>query len=205
MAEDWIIPYTSGDPRRDTISELMNKGVLKYPPRQVPREDLLWDDGIDIIYELDNMTPRKFRDYADMLVQAAAQEGTAYDHFKYMHARFDVDIYPRSGDAEPLIRSYMAPKHTDPKIVAYGLGEESEEKIGLWDQAVKVLDIPNSPSGKDAEGNALPFRIVRMVISIRVGMKDLIGRIQAEKQTKRTMEEIQKPPEERWKEEREKM
>ena len=52
--------YPRGAQVNATVRQLIEDGVLSVRPRQVDRSDLTSSDGVDIVYELRNMTPDRF-------------------------------------------------------------------------------------------------------------------------------------------------
>lgn len=157
---------------------LMQNNCLRNYPRQIKRDDLLWDEGIDIVYDFKTMTPEKFREHLDAILLAAATEARRYMEYKWKFVTMDVEIQPPKRKSEPFIRTFTAAKNPDPDILVYGIEGVDLEGTSLQDKIKTILDLPNTPSGQDEEGNKLPYKVKTMIISIRLGLKELLARAQ---------------------------
>lgn len=165
----------------DVVKLLKETGVLKSLPRQILREDLEYDEGIDIIYELKGLTPKKFEQVADMLMLTTVSEANRYKEYKYSFAKLDVKLNrTEKGKAQVApIRTYIAARHTDPDIMVYGeqaLGyslPEGQKKPFLIDKVKEILGIPDSPSPGIYVTKQSPYKVTRLTICIRAGMRNL--------------------------------
>ena len=168
-----------GKKRPDVTELLLSKGALSQPPIQIRRDDLEYDDGVDIIYRLKGMTPQKFAEYADMLLLAAYTEGQRYKGERYRFAKFEVELNRTTKGRETISprRTYIASKNEDSDIMVYGeevLGELPEEitkKPFLINRVQEILDMPDTPSPGAYVQKQRPYKVLTMVISIRGGLK----------------------------------
>ena len=170
--------YTKGRPA--IVELLLDKGVLRRPPRQLLRDDLEYDQGIDIVYELKNITPAKFRAYSEALLLAAFTEAERYSEEKYKFAKLVVELNrtAKGRDSISPRRDYIAAKHTDSEIMVYGeealgykLPEEERRRPFLTNKVQEILAIPDTPSPGQYVQKQRPFRVVLMIISIRSGKR----------------------------------
>jgi len=147
-----------------TARYLMEIGVVSAP-RQTKRE-FNWAEGIDISYALKNMTPNRFRKYADQFLLLAFQEMKRYDEYKWKFARFDVKLGRlKKGRDLPDIASFQSAMHDDPEIAVSGPGYEVPQRHFLYHKVEDILDIVRRYQGKVNTQN--PFKVIRLVISIR--------------------------------------
>jgi len=174
-----IRPYRGQYP--GVVDYLLDKGVLKHPPRQVHREDLIYDEGIDITYEFKKLTPEKFKEFADTILLAAETEASRYGEEYWKFAYLDVELggspkgRTKSGE-DPLIRTFTAGKHKEPDIMVYGPGYEVGEPTFLIDKVQQILEIPERY--RDSQGKQRPYKVLRLVIGIRMGLKALVTKIE---------------------------
>jgi len=155
-------PYGGRYP--STARYLMEQGVTSAP-RQVRRE-FTWAEGIDITYNLRNMTPKNFRIYADQLLLLAYQEMMRYNEYKWKFAKFDVKLGRlKKGRDLPDIASFQSAMHDDPEIAVSGPGYEVPQRHFLYHKVEDILDIVKRYQGKVNTQN--PFKVIRLVISIR--------------------------------------
>lgn len=161
---------------------LYQNGVLAVYPNQIEREDLTYDEGVDIVYTFKNMTPSRFRDTADALLLAAYTEAERYKEYRYKFAKFVVSLN-RTTKARKLgvsqRRDYIAAKHTDSEIMVYGeealgysLPEEFKKHPFLVDKVQEILNIPESTSPGPYVDKQRPYKVDLMVISIRAGINE---------------------------------
>lgn len=161
---------------------LIEQGALVGSPHQKVREDLLYDEGIDITYTLQGMTPAKFRKFSDALLLAAYQEAERYKDEKYRFAKFEVRLSKNAKGRKMGVsptRDYIAAKHTDSEIMVYGeqaLGyalPEGTKKPFLINKVDDIQDIPNSTSPGPYVDKQNPYKVVTMVVCIRAGYNEI--------------------------------
>ena len=159
---------------------LYNRNILVKYPDQVRRDDLKWDEGIDIVYKLRNLTPAKFAEYSDFLLLAAQKEAERYPEAKLRFAKFAV-VLNRTAKGRKTIgprREYIAAKHPESDIMVYGeealgyeLPEEYTKKPFLVNKVEEILSIPDTRSPGAFIEKQKPYKVVEMVISLRGGLK----------------------------------
>jgi len=176
-----IRPYGRKWP--DVVRLLYKEGVLQKYPIQVPAM-IEYDEGIDIVYDLKNLSPRKFEEVADLLLLAAATEAKRYDDQKFKFAKFEVRLnrtVKGKAKAGPT-RWYIAAMHPEPDIMVYGeqaLGydlPEGTKKPFLIDRVKEILGIPESPSPGAYVKKQKPYHVATLVISIRAGLHRVVDR-----------------------------
>ena len=134
-------------------------------PKQTMRE-LSWAQGIDISYNLRDMTPVAFRKYADQLLLLAYQEMMRYEEYKWKYARIDVKLGRlKKGRDLPEIASFQSAMHDEPEIAVYGPGYDTPQRHFLKDKVEDILDITKRYAGKVNKQN--PYKVIKLVISIR--------------------------------------
>lgn len=166
---------------------LYEKGVLLGYPTQIERKDLTYDEGVDIVYTLKNMTPARFKDTAEALLLAAFTEAERYSEYKYKFVKFVVKLNRNTKGRKmgySQKRDYIASKHTDPEIMVYGeealgytLPEEYKKHPFLVDKVQEILNIPDSTSPGPYVDQQKPYKVDIMVISIRAGLNDKFEKI----------------------------
>jgi len=170
-----IRPYGGKYP--DVTRLLYKEGVLSKYPSQKPAM-IEYDEGIDIIYDLKNLTPRKFAEVADLLLLAAVTEAKRYGDYKNKFAKFEVRLnrtVKGKAKAGPT-RWYIAAMHPEPDIMVYGedaLGytiPEGQKKPFLINRVKEILDIPESPSPGAYVKKQKPYTVATLVISVRAGL-----------------------------------
>jgi len=170
-----IIPYGKKYP--DVTKLLYDKGYLRRYPKQHKRDDLQYDDGIDIVYDLKNLPPAKFTEASDLLLLAAYTEAQRYKDATYKFAKFMVHLN-RTAQGKKQVkkeRGYIASRHRDPEIMVYGeqgLGyelPEEEKKPFLINKVQEILGIPDSPSPGPYVKKQQPYKVIRLTIGIRAG------------------------------------
>jgi hypothetical protein len=167
----------------------MQKKLLARYPRQVLREDLLWDIGIDIIYDFKKLTPAEFIEYADTILDAAYSEAMRYNNERYKFCCIEIELGTKEtlGGTVPVKRSYQVGMHKDPEIMVYGPGydpyPERPDKPGkgdfLKDRVQAIINIPFAY--RDRVDKQKPYKVTSLVISIREGLKTNIRKLKKEK------------------------
>jgi len=158
------------------------RAIYGYPV-QVHRVDLLYDEGVDIVFRLRGMTPAKFRRLADALLLAAFTEAERYSEEKYRFAKFEVQLN-RSAKGRKTInptRTYIAAKHPDSEIMVYGeealgytLPEEYAKRPFLVNKVEEILGIPDSPSPGPYVNKQRPYKVLTMTVCIRAGLNERV-------------------------------
>ncbi len=169
-----INPYKGGWP--DVTKLLHKEGVLtRYPAQH--KAMIEYDEGIDIVYTLKNLPPKKFEQVADLLLLAAVTEAKRYPMAKYYFARLEVRLNRTEkgkSKAGPT-RWYTAQKHDDPDVMVYGeeaLGysiPEGFKKPFLLNKVKEILSIPDSPSPGAFVRKQKPYVVSTLIISMRAG------------------------------------
>jgi len=165
-----LIPYKRY-PKR--VEELIEDGLIE-PPQQMEREDLRWDEGVDIVYRLKSMTPAKFIEHESRLLAAAEQECKRYKDAgaKRFFAYFRVRMTPTKGKA--FTRTYTAAMNPEPDVMIFGPGYDTgvAEPPFLYHQIDRIIHL----AGEYAPGIRLdkqrPYRVMSMTISARMGMHE---------------------------------
>jgi len=165
---------------------LYQRGVLRTYPIQIKREDLTYDEGVDIVYSLRNMTPARFREFSEALLLAAYTEAERYKDERFKFAKIEVQLN-RTAKGRKTInprRTYIAAKHTDSDIMVYGeealgyeLPEEYKKRPFLVNKVEDILNIPDSPSPGPYVQKQRPYKVLSLTICIRAGLE--IGRREA--------------------------
>lgn len=176
-----IIRYKGKLPEATDV--LLEQGALSGRPTQKERQDLMYDEGIDITYTLQGMTPAKFRQFSDALLLAAFQEAERYKEEKYRFAKFEVRLNRTAKGRKTGIaptRVYTAAKHTDSDVMVYGeealgytLPEEYKKRPFLINKVEEILDIPDSPSPGPYVQKQRPYKVLSMTICIRAGLNEI--------------------------------
>jgi hypothetical protein len=176
-----IIRYAGKLPEAAQV--LLEQGVLSGRPTQKERQDLMYDEGVDITYTLQGMTPAKFRQSSDALLLAAFQEAERYKEEKYRFARFVVRLNRTAKGRKTGIsptRDYTAAKHTDSDVMVYGeealgytLPEDYKKRPFLVNKVEEILDIPDSPSPGPYVQKQRPYKVLFMTICIRAGFNEI--------------------------------
>lgn len=157
------IPYRGKYPA--AANHLMHEGVSSLP-KQVNREDLKWADGLDIVYNLRDLTPTNFREYSDSLLLLAYQEAMRYNDKKWKFARFEVRLGRlKKGRDLPEIASFQCAMHDDPDIMVFGPGYEVPQRHFLYHKVQDILEIAKRYLGKVNKQN--PYKVTQLIISIR--------------------------------------
>lgn len=173
----------------EVTNYLLEMGAISRLPKQIKRVDLVYDEGVDIIYELKAMTPAKFREFADSLLLAAYTEAERYKEAKWRFAKFVVRLNRTAKGRKTIspVREYVAAKHPDSAIMVYGeealgyeLPEEYKKKPFLINKVEEILGIPDSPSPGPYVMKQRPYKVLRLVISLRAGMPEVRKRLALE-------------------------
>lgn len=166
----------------DITNYLLERGAITGLPKQVKRVDLVYDEGVDIVYDLKGMTPAKFKEFADSLLLAAFTEAERYKDEKWRFAKFVVRLNRTAKGRKTInpIREYVAAKHPDSDIMVYGekalgyeLPEEYKKRPFLINKVEEIIGIPESPSPGPYVVKQRPYKVLRMVISLRAGMPEI--------------------------------
>jgi hypothetical protein len=150
--------------------DLQRLGLLSRLPTQ-SQQVFFRDHGVNISYHLKGCTPEKFKNAADIFLEAALDECRRYvpSIYRWCFARFDVRLNRtvKGRKSLPLVQTYTAGKHTDPRIMVYGPGYEVDEKIFLIDQIEKILNIPTRYVGR--VNKQRPYTVVKFEVCVRAG------------------------------------
>lgn len=165
---------------RPKIAQMLyRKGYLRKMPYQEDRSDLRHNDGVDIVYELKELSPEQFQEASDTLLAAAEEEAERYKDIKYKYAKIDVKLNRtiKARKKIPEIRTYVASTHTDHQIMIYGESKlgytlPTGERIFLNQQMEDILDIPNTNSPGAFVKKQKPFTVIKLIIAIRTGKKE---------------------------------
>ncbi len=164
---------------------LHDQGAIQGYPVQIERVDLLFDEGIDIVFKLKGMTPAKFARLSDTLLLAAYTEAERYSEEKYRFAKFEVQLNRNTKGRKTInpTRTYVAAKHPDSSIMVYGeealgytLPEEYTKRPFLINKVEEILNIPDSPSPGPYVSKQRPYRVLTMVVAIRTGLSERLSR-----------------------------
>lgn len=166
--------YPRGAQVNATVRQLIEDGVLSVRPRQVDRSDLTSSDGVDIVYELRNMTPDRFPRHVDQLLAAANYEANRYSDFDYFYGSWSVRLNTGSGrrSAENT-RVYTAAMSGNLDEMIWGDGRMAPAELGgqgrsLSHKAEAILNMLQSGSPGAYVNQQSPYRVLRMVISVRL-------------------------------------
>lgn len=149
-------------------ADLIRRGLANYP-RQTLRDDIMWADGVDILWPLKDMTPVNFNNYKDQLLLLALQEAERYKDWTWKFAGFDVRL-GRLGKGKDLPETvtFQAAMHREPLVMIYGeeeLGYKVPQKYFLVNKAEDILDIVKRYM--DRVSKQSPYKVTSMFISIR--------------------------------------
>ncbi len=162
----------------DVTKLLYDKGYLQRYPKQHLRDDLQYDEGIDIVFDLKSLPPAKFAEASDLLLLAAYTEAQRYKEETYKFAKFLVNLN-RTVEGKKQVkreRGYIASRHREADIMVYGeqalgytLPEEEKSKPFLINKVQEILGIPDSPSPGPYVKKQQPYKVTRLTIGIRAG------------------------------------
>jgi len=184
----------------EVTNYLLERGAISGPPKQIKRVDLVYDEGIDIVYELREMTPAKFKEFADTLLLAAFTEAERYKDERYRFAKFVVRLNRTAKGRKTIspIREYTAAKHPDSNIMVYGekalgyeLPEEYKRRPFLINKVEDIIGIPESPSPGPYVVKQRPYKVLRLIISLRAGMPEIRKKIVLEMREKQRKGELE--------------
>lgn len=157
------IPYGGKYP---SMARYLIDNGFSDKPKQVIREELQWMDGIDITYNLKNMTPANFQENSDKLLLLANQEMERYNQYKWKFAAFDVKLGKlQKGRDLPDIVTFQSSMHDEPEIAVYGPGYDVPQRFFLYNKVQDILDLAKRYLNKLSKQN--PYRVIRLTISIR--------------------------------------
>jgi len=160
----------------EVIRLLHKEGVLtRYPAQQ--KAMIEYDEGVDVVYYLKNLPPKKFEQVADLLLLAAITEAKRYPDAKYYFARLEVRLNrtEKGKTKAGPTRWYTAQKHSDPDVMVYGeeaLGysiPEGFKKPFLLNKVKEILGIPDSPSPGAFVRKQKPYVVSTLIVSMRAG------------------------------------
>jgi len=166
--------YPRGSQVHPIIRQLLSEGVIRTRPRQVDRGDLSSSDGVDIVYELRNLTPDRFARYADQLLVVAAYEANRYSDFDYFYASWSVRLNTggRRRAAENT-RVYTAANSRDIDNLIWGEANEEPYELGgqgrsLMHKAEAIINMLTTGSPGAYVSQQSPYQVLRLVISVRI-------------------------------------
>ena len=168
--------YPRGSQVHPVIRQLLSEGVIRTRPRQVDREDISSSDGVDIVYELRNLTPDRFARYADQLLVAAAYEANRYSDFDYFYASWSVRLNTGSRRrAAENTRVYTAANSSDIDNMIWGGADEEPYELGgqgrsLMHKAEAIINMLTTGSPGAYVSQQSPYQVLRLVISVRIRM-----------------------------------
>jgi len=193
-----IRPYPKGEPTKESKS-LFKMGVLRKYPDQVERNDLVTDEGVDIVFRLKGVTPSIFKKIENELLLAAFAEGERYKEEAYKHAKFiiEMDLNAKGRTAGvSTTREYTAAKNPDVDTMVFGTGVSLPEGVKspfLLGKAEEIIALLESVSPGPYLKRKTPYKVVQMIISIRSGKlahrKALLEK--AKENLKEKMEEVE--------------
>jgi len=131
-------------------------------------------DGVDIVYELRNLTPDRFARYADQLLVVAAYEANRYSDFDYFYASWSVRLNTggRRRAAENT-RVYTAANSRDIDNLIWGEANEEPYELGgqgrsLMHKAEAIINMLTTGSPGAYVSQQSPYQVLRLVISVRI-------------------------------------
>ncbi len=166
--------YPRGRNVHSSVRQLIDEGVLRQLPRQVDRGELSMSDGVDIVYELRNMSPDRFGRYVDLLLTAGAYEANRYEDFDYFYAIFSVRLNTGSGRrSEQNVRVYTAAMSSSIDMMLWGSEDDLPVELGgqgrsLSHKAEAILNMLRTGSPGAYVSQQSPYTVERMVISARL-------------------------------------
>lgn len=145
---------------------LLDRGYLRSAPRQDDRSDLIFADGVDIIYRFRDVTPSRFRAARDIILQAAADECKRYRELEYKFAMITTRLRPstrRPRGSRPILKTYTAANQADGDIMVFGGDDPSI--LSLTDRVEEILSIPDEYEGITS------YVVLQMIICVRNTVK----------------------------------
>jgi len=193
-----IKPYnnrTLTEGHQARLKELIREKIIGSYPRQIERTDLVYDEGIDVVYEFTNLTPKKFQSNVDRILAVARDECRRYQKKgsqRTFFTTFTVRVNTKGprGGSKVITRTYPAAKHIDPDIMVFGTGTPTVENPPfLINQADRILRMVHEYKPGVALQPQTPFRVLRMIVSIRAGLQQEKREADIAKLTKKREEE----------------
>ena len=178
--------YPRGRNVHPTVRQLLDEGVLRVRPIQLDRGELSSSDGVDIIYELRNMSPDRFGRYVDQLLLCAAYEANRYAEFEYFHASWSVRLNTARGRrAQENNRLYTAAMSGDIDHMLWGDGSDLPVELGgqgrsLSHKAEAILNMLQSGSPGAYVNQQSPYQVLRMTVSVRIRPGNLLSLVPEE-------------------------
>jgi len=172
-----VRPYSKNFTEATKI--LHNSGVLARLPVQFSREDLVYDEGVDIKLYFKGMTPAKFREFSDVILLAAYQEAQRYEDVRYKFAKLEVELHrtPKGRKSVGPERTYQTGMNPDSETMVYGeealgfeMPEEYKKRPFLKNKVEAILDLP-APY-VDYLNKQRPYRVLSLTICIRAGLRE---------------------------------
>lgn len=166
--------YPRGQNVHSSVRQLIDEGVLRQLPRQVDRGELSLSDGVDIVYELRNMSPDRFGRFIDLLLTAAANEARRYEDFDYFYATFSVRLNTGTGRrSQENTRVYTAAMSSDIDMMLWGSDDDLPVELGgqgrsLSHKAEAILNMLRTGSPGAYVSQQSPYTVERMVVSPRI-------------------------------------
>ncbi len=175
------IPYPRGFRLNPRIREALDNRLIRRLPYQDDRSDLLTTDGVDITYDLRNMTPSRFiRGISELLI-LAEYEANRYSDVEFRYARFMVELNTggRRG-SEKIRRAYTTALMRDTDEMVYGSSDEEPVELGgtgksLSHKAEAIINMLDTGSPGAYVNRQNPYRVLRMIISVRDQIKSPVG------------------------------
>ena len=169
--------YPRGAQVHPVVRQLIQEGAIRGAPRQVDRGELSLSDGVDIVYDLLRMTPDRFTRYVDQLILIADYECNRYSDFEYFFGSWSVELNTAGTRRQENNRQYIAAMSTDIDTMVYGDGRERPFENGgngrsLSHKAEAILNMLSTGSPGAYVNRQDPYRVVRMVISVRIRGED---------------------------------
>jgi len=161
-----------------TTRHLKAIGVLTRLPQQFQRNDLEYDEGVDIVFNFKNLPPSRFAAVSDFILLAASEEAHRYAEENYKFAKIEVTLNrtAKGKTKSSATRTYTAAKNRDSEVMVYGeqaLGYDlppGQKKPYLIDKVKDILGIPDSPSPGAYVKKGKPYTVTSMIVAIRAGI-----------------------------------
>ncbi len=176
------IPYPRGFRLNPRIREALDERIIGRLPYQEDRSDLVTTDGVDITFDLRSMTPSKFMRSIAQLLILAENESRRYSDVEFRYGRFMVELNSggRRGN-EKIRRAYTTSYFRDTDDMVYGSGNEEPVELGgtgksLSHKAEAIINMLETGSPGAYVNRQNPYRVLRMIISIRSERNSRTGR-----------------------------
>lgn len=165
-------PYPRGfrlDPR---IRVLLDEKALRRLPYQEDRGDLVTTDGVDMVYDLRNMTPSRFIRFISELLIMAEFESNRYPGVEYRYGKFIVELNSGGRVRDRIRRSYTTSMMRDTDDMVYGRSDEEPVELGgtgrsLSHKAEAIINMLDTGSPGAYVNKQNPYRVLRMIVSVR--------------------------------------